>query len=495
MNDTCDHNDRERINNDELVSTANRTIAILSATMLEDLAMSKTTDFNKQLSEVQYLLAVVQFAILEVSCILKAMMCSKTPYAKRYHYKNLIASTSECYKMLYHFGKNRNHSIWCNFKNIVEQLGSSEQQQQYADIINLLNIFGDTQIDKDMRDMVEHYSEDMLYVYRVTMSLKSENDAAKYYCDFTDVLRKMQRLVTEIKEAICRDEVGIIGNDSVQINQGFLKMPICKTTITENNFKNTIDYILDNAPRDLALIVNAEIYFKNFIERIEQSATELQLSDGDDLFREMQVPVKISTIQTLMRMMFVDIMAVCEAFFTSINTLEASLHLRRLVIHEVAMMTLLYGHEENDETIWRNLETDIPEKLFVQKRNIDILFQKLDTLVDRAKRHAYVHIYANGQVTLNSFVAEIEKMDFDYEFGLISIIALLYGKMMSFLSDLMNEISIEKHRKTEESTRDILSKFDSLLGFIQKMPIDDAIKKERMEQINRWKQQFTALLI
>ena len=121
----------------------------------------------------------------------------------------------------------------------------------------------------------------------------------------------------------------------------------------------------------------------------------------------------------LLRMMFNDIMAVCEAIFTSINTFEASLHLRRLVIHETAMMTLLYGYEEKDGIIpiWRSLETDIPTKLFEQKKQIDKLLQTLNSIVNRDKRHAYVHIYEkNGQVIFDSFIAEIEKLDFDYEF-------------------------------------------------------------------------------
>ncbi len=496
MRETRNDNERERMNNDALISHANKTITILSASMLEDLAMSKAMDFNKQLSEVLYLCAVVQFAIIEVSTILKAMMCAKTPYAKRYHYKNLIASTSECYKMLYHFGKFRKHSIWCRFKNIVEQQGTSQHQQQYAEIINSLNIFGDTQIDKNMRDMVEHYSKDMLYVYRVTVSLKSEDDAAKYYCYFTEILCKMHRLVSEIKEVRYSGEVGIIGNDNLQVNQDLLKNPICKVTRSNNNLKKTVDYILDNAPRDLDLIADTEIRLKNFIERIEKSANELQLSEGDDLFREMQVPVKISTIQMLLRMVFNDVMAVCEAYFTSINTFEASLHMRRLVIHETAMMTLLYGYEDKEGIIpiWKNLEMDIPAKLFVQKKQIDKLLQMLNSLVNRDKRHAYVHIYEkNGQVILDSFVAEIEKLDFDYEFCLTSIIALLYGKMMKLLTNLMLEISVEKHRETEERSRKLLSMFDSILEFIQKAPMDDVLKKQRLEQMNILKQMLAAL--
>lgn len=495
--ETHTDNERERMNNNTLISNANKTITILSASMLEDLAMSKEAmDFNKQLSEVLYLRAVVQFAIVEVSTTLKAMMCAKTPYAKRYHYKNLIASTSECYKMLYHFDTIRKHSIWCRFRNIVERRGTSEQQQKYAEIINSLNIFGNTQINKNMRDVVEHYSNDMLYVYRVTVSLNSEDEAAKYYCCFTEILCKMHNLVTEIKEVICSGEDSIIGNDNLHVNQDLLKIPLCKATISNDNLKKTVDYILGNAPRDLDLIADTEIRLKNFIERIEKSANELQLSVGDDLFCELQVPVKISTIQMLLRMMFNDIMAVCEAIFTSINTFEASLHLRRLVIHETAMMTLLYGYEEKDGIIpiWRSLETDIPTKLFEQKKQIDKLLQTLNSLVNRDKRHAYVHIYEkNGQVIFDSFIAEIEKLDFDYEFGLTSIIALLYGKMMEFLSNLMQEISIEKHRETEESSRKLLSMFDSILEFIQKAPMDDILKKQRLEQMNNLKQMLATL--
>ena len=160
------------------------------------------------------------------------------------------------------------------------------------------------------------------------------------------------------------------------------------------------------------------------------------------------------------------------------------------------MMSLLYGYEEKDGIIpiWRSLETDIPTKLFEQKKQIDKLLQTLNSLVNRDKRHAYVHIYEkNGQVIFDSFIAEIEKLDFDYEFSLTSIIALLYGKMMEFLSNLMQEISIEKHRETEESSRKLLSMFDSILEFIQKAPMDDILKKQRLEQMNNLKQMLATL--
>ena len=65
--------------------------------------------------------------------------------------------------------------------------------------------------------------------------------------------------------------------------------------------------------------------------------------------------------------------------------------------------------------------------------------------------------------------------------------------MMEFLSNLMQEISIEKHRETEESSRKLLSMFDSILEFIQKAPMDDILKKQRLEQMNNLKQMLATL--
>ena len=132
----------QEMDRNTLILNANSTIAIFSASVLENMAESRAVKSeNQELSDVLYLIASVNFAILELSTILKAMICANTPYAKRYHSKNLKASTSECYKMLYHYGNIRKHSIWNKFKNVVDKFGTDLQKQQYAETINLLKLF------------------------------------------------------------------------------------------------------------------------------------------------------------------------------------------------------------------------------------------------------------------------------------------------------------------------------------------------------------------
>ena len=480
-----------------LILNANSTIAILSASVLENMAESRAVKSeNQELSDVLYLSASVNFAILELSTILKAMICANTPYAKRYHSKNLKASTSECYKMLYHYDNIRKHSIWSKFKNVVDKFGTDLQKQQYAETINLLNSFGEHQIDKELRDVAMHYDEDLLSVYRMTVALKSEEDAAKYYCDFNDILRKMQFLTNEIASAIRDNIQNDKSHDIIKIKANLLSNEKSLIIQGDDKLRQTIDYVLGKAPKELDSIADTDIKLKNFIEKLEQSAKELLLEDNDVLFAEMSVPLKLTNIQMLLRFMFNDVMAIYEAVNYSINDFESSLHLRRLVIHQAALITLLFGYEKKNKYIplWRDLLIVAPGMFLEQKNQIEALSQTILPLVNSNKRHAFVHLYEhNGAVCLTPFMEEIDKLDFKYEMGLTSLFALLYGELMKFLTELLVELSAEKHRESEESTKRVLAMFDSVIDLMYKVPMEDNIRTQRIEQLTNLKNKLAEL--
>lgn len=187
------------MDNQILIKNANKTIQVVSQCLVEDLALQKAYEpLNVDLASIVKLRAMVLFTQLEMTSILKSMLCTEYICAKRYHIKNLKAYASECYKMLFHYGKARKHSPWGKFEKVIQSEGNAARVQQYALITNQLDAFGNTHIDKPLCDATLHYDGDMSSVYNLTVALKSEDDALKFYCDFSDIFRQMQTLATDV---------------------------------------------------------------------------------------------------------------------------------------------------------------------------------------------------------------------------------------------------------------------------------------------------------
>ena len=123
--------------NKTLIANANNTIQVVSQCLVTDLAMQKAYEpVHENLTSLYQLRALVLFAQLEMTSIFKAMLCTQYVCAKRYHNKNLKAYASECYKMLYHYGKARKRSVWRKFEKIIQAEGNPAQMQQYTNITN-----------------------------------------------------------------------------------------------------------------------------------------------------------------------------------------------------------------------------------------------------------------------------------------------------------------------------------------------------------------------
>ena len=77
--------------------------------------------------------------------------------------------------------------------------------------------------------------------------------------------------------------------------------------------------------------------------------------------------------------------------------------------------------------------------------------------------------------------------------GLTSLFALLYGELMKFLTELLVELSAEKHREAEESSKRILAMFDSLIDLMYKVPMEDNTRTQRIEQLTNLKNKLVEL--
>ena len=482
------------MDNQILIKNANKTIQVVSQCLVEDLALQKAYEpLNVDLASVVKLRAMVLFTQLEMTSILKSMLCTEYICAKRYHIKNLKAYASECYKMLFHYGKARKHSPWGKFEKVIQSEGNAARVQQYALITNQLDAFGNTHIDKPLRDATLHYDGDMSSVYNLTVALKSEDDALKFYCDFSDIFRQMQTLATDV---VCSLEQTNPSTPNITIKTNLLGDEKCKIILQDTKLKESVELVLSRAPQELDEVARIKSGLENTVARLKAMMVPTIVSDADSVFDELQVPIDLSNVQMLLRQTFIDIVIVCESFYNSTNTMEAALNLRRLVVHQAAMMALLYGYEVNEQanSQWQKIVPLVPQCMIGQMVAVEEWIKILLPYIDKSKRHGFVHLYDDkGNVRLAEFVDSMEVMDFQYELGVSNGVVQLYGLLMPFLTDLMNEIAAQKHRETEESTQRVNAMLNGIIDVFKQAPLEDDKKANGVAKIEEIKNRLAQL--
>ena len=202
-----------------LLRGANTSIKIFTKRLVEDIAWDREIPQNgcRVLHMALHLRMVVLFSLLELSTIEKAILATKHAFAKRYHYKNLVANTSECYKLLYHFGNARKKSIWVKVNEIVKNANIPDLLTRYQEITNQLDDFGDNKINKQLRDITMHYSENMLTVYELIVAFNNEHEAHKYFIGYNDILRSMLNFSNELVN-VCSAQTFLDGTISISSN-------------------------------------------------------------------------------------------------------------------------------------------------------------------------------------------------------------------------------------------------------------------------------------
>ena len=403
----------------KLSKGANLAIPILSQRLIEDVTWYKhlSHDNNDELRKALHLRIVVTFSLLELTTIEKAMLATSHAYAKRYHYKNLVANTSECYKVLYHFKGFRKKSIWTRIEKIIPQTKDKSLSTKYRHITDALIEFGEKMIDKELREMTMHYAEQMITVYQMTVNLNNEDDAVRYFCEFNDILREMLSFSNEL--------VAIYNHKDYKSDECYT---IKTTLIGDQKFKtfmqvidshktlmDTLQHIIPKGSQELDEMAHQE----NKIERLRDFIMRQPYMVKDD---SLSLIIKFHEIQLLMRFMMLDIAANLEAFCNSTSSIEAALNARRFVIPQVSMLTLLYRYteDERDKSFWRLVEGLIPKAMY-----------------DLRKRHAAVHVYDDkGNNLLPEFIDVLEKMNYVEELVHIKIVADFYSIFVQFMVEL-----------------------------------------------------------
>ena len=467
----------------KLIKAADLSIRIFTKRLLKDVAYYKQLPLKgcDELRMALHLRMSVLLSLLEMSTIEKAMLGTKHAYVKRYHYKNLVANASECYKMLYHYEDCRKKSIWTRVRRLVTDLNSEELRTQYDQITERLNEFGYERVNKDLRDVTMHYAEYLLTVYQMTVDLNNENDALMYFAEFWDILKQMLSFSTSLVaiyqnqdlkiEEPCPVTTSLIGN---QVLLAYMLKLDAKHTMVDS-----LQLVIPKGSEELDQMAHKEKKLEQLKDNLEQSFQLYALDSFTTI-------INLYEIQVLLRFMMLDLASNIEAFGNSTTTMEAALNARRFVIPQVSMLALLYGYsdKEREKSLWQAIEGLVPETMKEQKESMVHTMTDLTKSIPKKKRHAHVHVYDDkGKNLVPKFMDTLEELNFIEEFRSVKRISEFYSQFVRFLVELTTYLAKKEHEQAEENTRKFHEKLDWIMNIFEKSNASEETMRKLKEQI------------
>lgn len=431
----------------------------------------------------------IKFILMDVGTSCKAEFSINNMYGKRFYMKNIQASISEGYKLLFNFGKLRKKSLW---KKLIKQIHEEGNQELIAEglvIDKRLETFGDTEIDQELRKLTLHYDNEMIEVYKKTASVNSEEDVMKKVCTFWGILQDMKLYTDKINE-YCSSKTGIykpFSSSPIQLSVNVLHKTVCQLI----NKDGKLESVFDNLPKGAVESIDSIAEHWNATKRVEAYTRNKVPTIGNvPEIGDVQV---LANIQLLLRFMMLDMVAIVNAYLKSSSDIEYALNLRRVCVTKVSTMVHLYGYtsDEHDQSIWKKIEDMIPNgssELLPQCKTIGDLMEKIVSQShDKDLRATFVHLFDNSKACsdLTDVVNAIEGINPIVQVAEIQLLLEVYKLMMQFSTTLMNVLAQEAHEKIVRSNKAMNDKMDELIRKFEESKLPDELKKQLIDMKNK----------
>lgn len=480
------------MNVDELIKATASFIPVFYKAMKREIALKQSSSNSEDplASHIRDMEIAVDFVLIDLAVSVKAVSQVKGAYEGRFHTKNLLAVLSEGYKLVYGFGNRRKKSIWGCLKKDISKINDGKHLSEYNEVTSLLNNYGESHLDQDLRNLTLHYDDDMMKVYNKTLDIYSIDDACQNAIDFFDILKRMMDFGHEIN-----NDIGIV-HILLDINKlQFPTYPLDNDRLHEI-FQSTIDkdgtlkdrlknFLSTNTGKSLDIVAGT----CKSIERIKDKIKELKLGNNIPEFKNMYV---LGNLQMLIQFMELDLACVLYSWLMSSSEVEGVMTLRRITIIKVAVLIHLVGYEadEKQRSIWSFIKTIIPSRdmlLVNETEQIEEEFSKLvDSDNDKNERNIYVH-YINGskQTKLISIADSIENLDFFKTIRDLELMIQLYSKIQRFSKHLMDSLCEQAHNQSVESTNSLLEQNKKNRELVMNSGMDEKDKKDFLARIDK----------
>lgn len=433
----------------------------------------------------------IKFILMDVATSCKAEISVNNSYEKRFHIKNILSSISEGYKLLYNFGKLRKKSLWSKLMNKLKENNYEELIEDGNKIENTLVEYGKTKIDQSLRDLTLHYDKEMIWVYKKTISIKSEEEAMQKVCVFWDILQNII-LFTYKVDKYCWIQTGKekpFPSSPIKLHINIFHQIVVNSINQEGTLENFFNNLPVEAIQSIDLMANCWDSTKKIEDYIHTKTT---INSDIPEINNVQV---LTNNQILMRFMKLDLASIVHSYIKSSSNIECAINLRRICVIKVSTLVHLYGYneKEHEQSIWKQIEGVIPDDSIELKKQFKDIGVVLENLVsntyDKELRSTFVHLFDNSKACTDitnvvRTIEEINPIKIIYE---IKLLFNIYSDLIKFTSMLMDDLAEDAHIKVLQSNEILNERIETFLKKIESINIPESQKKQMLDYINRIK--------
>lgn len=429
----------------------------------------------------------VDFVYINVSISALAALKTDNVYAKRYHWKNVVAGISEGIKYIYTFKECEKKTLIGYLKTILNDsdMMTPVISDFFSSLQALLEKFRTDWKGKDMRDIALHYDKSAEKLIKETMTITDEDSYASLVSNYLLIMNILHYIcnigyLQSIIEnnlrfsEVDRNETGLLGNDGRH-------MKAIQALLKGKKFEvSTEKYLNEYGKRFLDSIA--------LFEKIQKGYEFLGIKKGEKSSNgQLDRFYQLNNLYSLVMYSMLDLLSVTDSYLSSDTEFEAALNMRYFLIIKTSVLTQIVGYAEEEarESLWYEMKQLVPEsdvplhdmadklesclKESVQDQNVRMVRAKLVHLKFSKKRPGDV----KGILSiLNTFdpLTEFYKV--------IDLIGLLI-KVIRFLDCLLASIGKEITLEQQKLQDKICNMFSSLKGMIENN-ITDSAQKDKM---------------
>lgn len=478
----------------KVIESMQATVDLLSEELLTAIDREKNIPQETALSSYVFNASLigVDFVYINVSISALAALKTDNVYAKRYHWKNVVAGISEGIKYIYTFKESEKKTLIGYLKTILNDsdMMTPVISDSFSSLHALLEKFRTDWKGKDMRDIALHYDKSAEKLIKETMTITDEDPYASLVSNYLLIMNILYYIcnigyLQSIIEnnlrfsEVDRNEAGLLGNDGRH-------MKAIQALLKGKKFKASTEKYLNE-------------YGKRFqdsialFEKIQKGYEFLGIKKGEKSSNgQLDRFYQLNNLYSLVMYSMLDLLSVTDSYLSSDTEFEAALNMRYFLIIKTSVLTQIVGYTEEEarESLWYEMKQLVPKsdvplhdmadklesclKESVQDQNVRMVRAKLVHLKFSKKRPGDV----KGILSiLNTFdpLTEFYKV--------IDLIELLI-KVIKFLDRLIvsidKEVTIE-NQKHIDKTRSMSS---SLRDMIERNVKDKAQKEELLTSIN-----------
>ena len=334
---------------DNLMQNSANMISSLYAGISEEVDALRTLEAageSQLLIYAHQLHIAVSYSLIDLGVSVRASLGADKSLEKRFHLKNLMASISESFKVIINFDKARKKSLWTKLSDELHNVGTPAILALYDDITKQLEVFGDTYIDQDLRNLTFHYDDNMMRVYEATVGIKDEDKTLKVFIEYIDILQLIlvfsDLLVSSDRP--CAEQTG----NAIQVEIDSIINGYFRQSLDNNGrLKEVLDKVIDGEGRGIDLIADNIRRFA----RLEVWMKE----NGMPFMPELESVKILMNAELLIGFMMGDLASVTMAYLRSESEMESKMNLRRYVVIKTSTLVHLYGYDqgEKDNSVWR----------------------------------------------------------------------------------------------------------------------------------------------